>query len=87
MPDVPVKSITSNKDFVEKFGVKFGVKRDRLDRMVLIILSLYEDKSIDLPKLAAQFEISKRMIEKGISFLRKEGLIIFEGPPRLVNMC
>jgi ATP-dependent DNA helicase RecG len=50
--------------------------------MVLIIISLYEDKSIDLPKFAARFGISKRMIEKDISFLRRKGLIVFEGAPK-----
>ena len=50
--------------------------------MVLIILSISEDKSIDLSKLAAQFRISKRMIEKDIGFLRREGLIVFEGAPK-----
>jgi ATP-dependent DNA helicase RecG len=80
--DVPVKSIASNQEFGLKFGVKFGVKGDRLYRMVDIILSLYEGRSIDLPKLATQYGISKRMIEKDISFLRREGLIVFEGAPK-----
>ena len=64
------------------FGVKFGVKGDRLHRMVDMILSLYEGSSIDLPKLAAQYGISKRMIEKDISFLRRRELIVFEGAPK-----
>ena len=48
--------------------------------MIEILLSLYENRLIDLSELALHYGMSKRTIEKDISFLRRKGFIIFHGP-------
>ncbi len=50
--------------------------------MIEILLSLNQNRLIDLSELAIQYGLSKRTIEKDISFLRKKGVIIFQGPPK-----
>ena len=80
--DVPVKTSAEVEDFGIKFGIKFGVKGARLHRMIEILLSLNENRLIDLSELALSYGLSKRTIEKDISFLRKEDFIVFLGPPK-----
>ena len=78
----PDEAVDDVVEFGVKFGEKFGVKGKRRDRLANMILKLHEGKSLDITELAEKHKISKRMIEKDMEFLRKEELIIFEGPPK-----
>jgi len=68
--------------FGNKFGEKFGVRGKRLDRIITIIELLSKGELISASGLSENFNISKRMIEKDLSFLRNNKMIEFKGPAK-----
>ena len=91
--DFPVKSIASNRDFVEKFGVKFGeilnhegegegVNKEVKARLKKELLFLSEHGHIRRPNMERVFSISTATAERDLALLRRLGLIVFEGAPK-----
>ncbi len=58
---------------------KFGIKGNRLKRILSILDILYKAEPFSITDFAAKTEVTPRAIEKDIEFLRKQGIIEFQG--------
>jgi len=50
--------------------------------MLKILKILYNGDILEINRVAKSFEVTERTIENDISFLKNNGLIRFEGPPK-----
>ncbi|MHC9538580.1 MAG: RNA-binding domain-containing protein [Vulcanimicrobiota bacterium] len=64
----------------EKFGTNFGIKGRRQDRIKEMLLTFFEKHSFSVDDFARKAKVSSRAVEADLSFLRKQGLILFRGP-------
>lgn len=78
----PVKKAKEGELFSKDFGVKFGVKGKKRERMVEILDTLFKGNILEIRLISKKFDVTKRTIESDISFLRNNVLITFEGPPK-----
>lgn len=74
---IPVRE---KKILETKFGIKFGIKGKKLERIESILRTLYSGSNISVVELADIFGVTTRVIEKDIKFLKDIGLIEFQGP-------
>ena len=83
--DVPVRSIASNRDLIEKFGEILngeGVNEGVKIRLEKELLYLNEHKHIKRLKMESVFSISTATAERDLTMLKRLGLIVFEGAPK-----
>jgi ATP-dependent DNA helicase RecG len=76
------QSIREQPSFTETFGVSFGVKGKKLERLVKILETLYKGEVLVDTQIAQRFQVSIRTVENDIKFLRENGIITFVGPPK-----
>ncbi|MFV9630810.1 MAG: HTH domain-containing protein [Methanosarcinales archaeon] len=65
--------------FSENFSENFNVKGKQLDRMVSIIIRAAQNRDLNVPELADEFDVSIRTLYKDMKRLRKWDVIRFEG--------
>ena len=70
------------ENFSVKFSVNFSVKGKQLDRMVSIIIRAAQENDLNVPDLAAEFEVSTRTLYEDMKRLQKWDVIRFEGVPK-----
>ncbi|MFZ2470974.1 MAG: ATP-binding protein [Methanothrix sp.] len=69
------------EDFANSFGLKFGIKGEKLIRMVKMLEILHRGNKIDA-QVAEILGAKRRTFAYDIEFLRGEGLIEFIGAPK-----
>lgn len=68
--------------FGVKFGEIFGLRGDRLVRIVDMLEMLNQGQKLVAIQIAGKFEITTRAVAKDIKFLRDQGIIKFMGAPK-----
>jgi len=58
---------------------KFGIKGNKLERIVAILKMLYKGKRFSINAFAAEFDVNPRTIEKDIKFMKEQNIIKFVG--------
>lgn len=81
------KSVSEQgKKLCESFGVKFGeifgLRGDRLVRIVDMLEMLNQGQKLVAIQIAGKFEITTRAVAKDIKFLRDQGIIKFVRAPK-----
>lgn len=69
------------EDFANSFSLKFGIKGEKLIRMVKMLEILHRGNKIDV-QVAESLGVKRRTFAYDIEFLRGEGLIEFIGAPK-----
>ena len=77
-PEAPLK-IEVPMRRMEKFGIKFGIKGNRLKRIVSILDILYKAEPFSINDFSKKTDVTPRAIEKDIEFLRKQDIVEFQG--------
>jgi len=70
-----------SEDFTNRFSLKFGIKGEKLIRMVKMLEMLHRGNKIDA-QVAEGLGAKRRTFAYDIEFLRGEGLIEFIGAPK-----
>ncbi len=63
----------------EKFGIKFGIKGNRLRRIIDILDKLHRGEIFSIADFAVKTKLTTRVIEKDMKFLKEHGIIEFHG--------
>jgi ATP-dependent DNA helicase RecG len=71
-----------SENFINKFGIKFGLKGNRLIRAVRILEILNGRERLIIPLVAESFEVKERAITRDIKFLKDNELVEFIGSPK-----
>jgi predicted HTH transcriptional regulator len=71
-----------SENFTRNFGIKFGLKGDRLARAVRILEILNDRERLIITQVAESFEVGERAITRDIKFLKDNGLVEFVGSPK-----
>lgn len=79
-PAVAIELETRREErFGIKFGIKFGIRGSKLTRIIAILDILYNEQPFSIADFAVKTGTATRTVEKDINFLRKRGLIEFQG--------
>jgi len=70
------------ENFARNFGIKFGIKGDRLTRAVRILVILSGRERLIISQVAESFEVGERAITRDIKLLKDNGLVEFTGSPK-----
>ncbi len=73
------KEMATLQSEAEKFGIKFGIKGNRLQRMIGIIDTLKREEAFSVADFAVKSGVTTRVIEKDMDFLKMQGVIEFHG--------
>jgi ATP-dependent DNA helicase RecG len=90
--DIELEAINRKKtyaifgeQFAEKFALKFNIREKRLARILIILDLINKNENVSGEQFAEKFALSDRMIDKDLAFLKKIGLIVYEGSKKSGN--
>ncbi|HKJ67484.1 MAG TPA: ATP-binding protein [bacterium] len=78
----PPEPSTTRSDFSERFGEKFGLTGEPLERKIAILDQVIKGQSLDYDAIEGHFDVSHKTIKRDLKALKDLDLIEFVGAPK-----